>query len=202
MRHLIRSDLTSRGLSSRSTPMAHRLLFASTMRPLLLAAFVCGGCVGTSVIPLLGDGVVPVTVTPAHSVPLEVITRKSAIVKDPLPVRGGWVAFEDVEAALGHAVSSAAVPWAEKHMEERPAGWQLDVELISADAETRGREVLVTLGVRATLRTRTGNRYLAQTQTHCSRSAVVEPRDASPVVFDCMSRIGRVLGGWLGGVQP
>ncbi len=172
------------------------------MRAILCAVLLGGGCGGAAVIPLLGDGKVPVTLTPGHEVPLEVVTRKSATVRDPLPVRGGAVAFEDVEAALGHAVSSATVPWAERHMAERPEGWQLDLELIGADARAHGGEVTVTLAVRATLRTRAGNRYLAQTQTHCERSAAVAPKDASPLVFDCMARVGRVLGGWLGAVEP
>src|SRR5581483_6837371 len=171
------------------------------MRALVLAVLLSGGC-GASMIPLLEQSGVPVTVTPAHNVPLEVVTRKNTTVNDPLPVRGSLVAFGDVETALGFAVSSATVPWAEQHMAQRPEGWQLAVELISADAWSHGREVTVTLNVRATLRTRTGNRYLAQTQAHCSRSAAVAPRDASPVVFDCMTRVGRELGGWLGGVQP
>ncbi len=171
------------------------------MRSVVLAVLLCGGC-GTSMISLLSQGGVPVTLTPAHSVPLEVVTRKDARVRDPLPVRGSSFVFGDVETALGFAVSSAAVPWAEKHMAERPEGWQLDVELTSADARAHGFEVTVTLAVRATLRARTGNRYLAQTQTHCSRSAVVEARNASPVVFDCMARVGRELGGWLGGMRP
>ena len=153
-------------------------------------------------IPLIAEGKVPVTLTPAHSVPLEVITRASASVANPLPVRGSSVSFGEVESALGFAVSSAAVPWAEQHMAERPEGWQLEVELTSADARRHGREVSVALGVRATLRTRTGNRYLAQTQTYCSRSAVAEPQSASPIIFDCMARVGRELGGWLGGVHP
>jgi len=172
------------------------------MRSIVLAMLLCGGCAGARTIALLGDGKVPVTATPEHAVPLEVITRKSSTVADPLPVRGSAIAFADVERALGHAVASATVPWAEKHMAERPEGWQLDVELIAADARAVGREVMVTLAVRATLRARTGNRYLAQTQAHCQRSAVVEPADAQPVVFDCMARVGRVLGGWLGGVEP
>ncbi len=171
------------------------------MRSIVLAALIAGGC-GGSMISLLAQNGAPVTATPAHDVPLEVVTHKSSTVRDPLPVRGAFVEFADVEAALGFAVSSATVPWAEQHMAQRPEGWQLAVELVSADAWTHGREVTVTLNARATLRTRTGNQFIAQTQTHCSRSAAVEPREASQLVFDCMARVGRELGGWLGGVSP
>jgi hypothetical protein len=165
----------------------------------LLAFLTVVSACTASVIPLIDTNGVPVTLTPGHAIPLEVITRKNATVPDPLPVRGGPVAFAQLETALGHAVSSAAAPWVEKHSAQ---SWQLDVELISADARARGREVTVVLDVRATLRARTGNGYIAQTQTHCQRSALVEARAASPVVFACMSHIGRVLGGWLGGIEP
>jgi len=155
-----------------------------------------GGCGGT-VIPLVDTTGVPLTLTPDHAVPLEVITKKTSTVRDPLPVRGGGVAFGQLELALGHAVSSAAAPWIDKHHAA-----QLEVELINAEARVRGSEVLVALDVRATLRARAGNRYLAQKQTHCERSAQIDARDASPVVFDCMFQVGRVLGGWLGGIEP
>jgi len=104
---------------------------------------LCGGCGGAAVIPLVEQAGIPITVTPAHSLPLEVITRKNASVRDPLPVRGSFVSFTEVEAALGHAVSSASVPWAAAHMRARPEGWQLELELIAADAYERGREVTV-----------------------------------------------------------
>jgi len=167
-------------------------------RGLFCAAVALGGCGTTALVPLLDNSRVPVTLTPHESVPLEVITRKSATVPDPLPVRGGHIAFGDVETALGHAVASATVPWAEKHPPSE--GLQLMVDLVEADASRRGDEVEVVMLVRATLRTRFGNRYLAQTQAHCKRSAVVEPSGAAPVVFDCMARLGRELGGWLGSV--
>ena len=175
---------------------------ATFVRLIALLPSLLVGCASSATIPLIDQLGVPITVTPAHHLPLEVITRKSATVPDPLPIHGSLVGFAQLEPALGHAVSSAMVPWAEQHMLERPEGWQLEVELIGADARARGREVTVALDVRATLRTRTGNRYLAQTQTHCQRSALVAPRDAAPVVFDCLSHVGRVLGGWLGGINP
>jgi hypothetical protein len=93
------------------------------------------------------------------------------------------------------------VPWAEDHRPSLHEALQLSVELISADAERHGAEVTVALGVRATLRTRDATRYVAQTQTHCKRSAVVEPSGSAPVAFDCMARIGRQLTGWLGSIS-
>jgi hypothetical protein len=160
------------------------------MRLLMLLA----GC--ATVIPLVDQSGVPVTLTPGDAVPLEIITRKNVTVKEPLPLRGRSLAFGQVEAALGHAVASGVAPWMERHPSQR---WQLDVELIAASARAHGPEVTVSLDVRATLRARAGNRYLAQTQSHCQESAIAGP---STVMFACMSHVGRVLGGWLGGIEP
>ena len=159
-----------------------------------------GGCAIT-LVPLIENGRVPVTRTPSSNVPLEVITRKNSSVLDPLPVRGARIEFGDLEASLGHAVASATVPWAEAHRHLRPDGWQLEIDLIQAAADAKGDRVTVSFGVRATLRTRVGNRYIAQTQTHCTRSGAALPGEAAPLVFDCLASVGRQLGGWLGSPQ-
>jgi hypothetical protein len=159
------------------------------------------GC-GASIVPLLDQANVPWTNTPARAVPLEVITHKNAAVREPLPVRGTRVAFADLETALGHAVASGTVPWAEEHRARRPEGWQLTVELIDAQAHARGEAITVAINVRATLRTRVGNQFLAQTQAHCLRTAAVSASGSAPVALDCMARSGKQLGGWLGGVEP
>jgi hypothetical protein len=158
------------------------------------------GC-GTQRVALLSTAGIPVTATPAGGVPLEVVTRGTAV-PDPLRVRGSSVAYGDVEAALGLAISSAGVPWAEAHRAKRPEGWQLFVELTRAEAdETHGR-LIVTLDVRATLRARAGNVYIAQTQAHCRQAGLVEASDGGPVVYACMSRVGRDLTAWLAAVEP
>jgi hypothetical protein len=160
-----------------------------------------GGCGAPVLVPLVETAGVPLTVTPPGTIPLEVVTRSTGI-PDPLPVRGARVAYGEVESALGHAVASAAVPWADAHRAQRPDGWQLLVELTHAEAERLGPRMVVGFGVRATLRTRTGNFYLAQTQAHCRDASLVAPAEGAGLIFGCMSRIGRELGGWLGGVQP
>ena len=121
--------------------------------------------------------------------------------RDPLPVDGADVTYGDMEAALGFAIASATVPWADAHKAERPDGWQLFVEIIQADAEHRDGRLIVSLSVRATLRTRRGHFYLAQSQTACRQGGVVEAARGGPVVYACMMRIGRDLADWLGGIQ-
>lgn len=135
------------------------------------------------------------------SVPIEVTARSSGV-PSPLPMKGSCLVFAALEESLGRAVATAALPWAEAHRIERPDGWQLIVDLWRASAVARGGTVTVLLDVRATLRTREGNRYLAQTQSHCRQSALAEPADAAPVFYGCMQSLGRELSGWLGSVQP
>jgi hypothetical protein len=162
----------------------------------------CGGTGGpTTMVPLLQAAGMPITQTPGKEIPLEVVTRSTGI-RDPLPVEGTSVTYGDVETALGHSVSSAAVPWADAHRAQRPEGWQIAVELINADASYRDGRLLVTLGVRATLRTRATRTYIAQTQAYCRQGAVVPLERGAPVVFACMERIGRDLAGWLGQIDP
>ncbi len=170
---------------------------------LWLGPFICLSCGGASVttVPLVSAAGAPITLTPTGAIPLEVTTH-SAAVPDPLPVRHSTIAYSQVESALGHAVSSAAVPWAEAHRDKRPDGWQLQVELISASVEQREARLIVMLSVRATLRTRVGNVYLAQTHAHCVQAGLVEAKDGASVMYACMNHIGRDLAGWLGGVEP
>jgi hypothetical protein len=173
------------------------------MRHLALAllTLLVAGCATPTMVPLLTAAGVPVTATPSGQVPMEVVTRGTGV-PDPLPVHGTGTAYGDVEGALGHAVSSAVVPWADTHRDVRPGGWTLTVELTKAEASWSSGRMKTTLGVRATLRARSNNEYLAQTATYCSDSALVPAEQGAAVMYSCMSRIGRDLAGWLGGIQP
>jgi hypothetical protein len=163
----------------------------------LLAIASCGG--STQVVPLLATSGVPVS--QPVTVPLEIVTRSTAV-PDPLPMRGSDVSYADVEAALGHAVATATVPWADRHREKAgAAGWQLSVELTSADADYDGARAVFTLGVRATLRARNGNVYLAQTQAACRQGGVVAPGQGASVMYRCMNEVGHQLASWLDGVD-
>ena len=62
--------------------------------------------------------------------------------------------------------------------------------------------LIVTLGVRLTLRTRTDRRFLAQGQAGCRQSALRHPRDGAPVVYACITQMGRDAASWLALVQP
>ncbi len=162
-------------------------------------AMLClAGCVRGApvIVPLLAAG------APAESaeVSLEVVTKSTAV-PDPLPVHGAAVDYGELEPALGHTVASAAAAWANAHGVKHPDGWQLFVELTQATAEYKDGRLMVALNVRATLRTRKGNTYLAQTHANCSQAGLVAPDAGAPVVLGCMSHIGRDLAGWLSGID-
>jgi hypothetical protein len=165
---------------------------------LLILAQGCGG--PTTVVPLLRAAGVPLTM-PVDS-PLEVVTRSTAI-DDPLPVHGSDVAYGDVEAALGHAIASATVPWALKHRSTGRStdGWQLFVEITNADAKYDEGRIVFSVGVRATLRARVGNIYLAQSQASCRQGGLVASDKGAAVMYRCMTEVGHDLEGWLDGVD-
>ena len=169
-------------------------------RLFVACAFALAGCGTATVVPLVSTAGAPYTLTPRPDVPLEVVTRGTGV-RDPLPVEGGGTSYGEVETALGHAVASATVPWAEARQAAHGGhGWQLLVELTQADARYSAQRLVVTMTVRATLRTRGDHHFLAQTQARCSTGAMSEPRDGAPVLYGCMSSVGRDLAAWLGGV--
>ena len=179
-----------------------RLLLPASGLLLVMAAVLSGCGAGPStMVPLLSAAGMPVTQTPGKETPLEVVTRSTGVT-DPLPIEGASVTFGDVETTLGHAISTAAVPWANEHQAQRPEGWQLFVELTRAEATYHEGRLVVSLGARATLRTRSTRTYLAQTQANCRQGAVVPLEAGAPVFFTCMEQMGRDIAGWLGQIEP
>jgi hypothetical protein len=165
-----------------------------------LAALAAGCGSSRQVVPLLATAGVPLT--QPTSVPLRVVTRSTAV-HDPLQLDGHDIFYGDVESALGHAVASATVPWADRHRGDATDrdGWQLFVEMTNADADYQDGRVVFSIGVRATLRARAGNVYLAQTQATCRQGGLAAPDQGGPIIYKCMMEIGRDLDGWLEGVD-
>jgi hypothetical protein len=122
----------------------------------------------------------------------EVVPRLAGA-RDPLPVGGTDVAFSDLAAALGHAVLRAVAPYHEG---------VLTVELVRADADYNSARLSVSLVVRATLRRRIGNDFIATTTSVCHDGAIADPDAGAPVLWSCMARIGRELAGWMADVPP
>lgn len=166
---------------------------------LCLAASGCSSAPAT--VPLLHAAGAPLTLTPAKSVPIEVMTRSTAV-EDPLPVSGSNVSYADLEAAIGIAISTAVAPWAFDHQNQRPAGWQLALDVTRAEAAYKGGRFFITINARVTLRDRASRDYLAQSLVECRQAGLVPENEAAPVIYSCMSRMGRDIAGWLGSVQP
>jgi hypothetical protein len=165
-----------------------------------LSMSACGGA--PRVIALVRASGGTLASMPSGGVPLDVVSRSAAVV-EPLPVRGSDVGYGDLQTALGVIVTTATASWASVHRDDvvaRQGGWTLLVELTGADAllEAAGR-VVVSLDVRATMRTRSGNVYLGQTQLGCREGGPISSGDGAPVVYRCLTRVGRDLAGWLSG---
>ena len=180
--------------------VAHAALFTT------VTAIAAGcGTTAPNIVPLLRAAGAPITITPSSATPLEIVSRGTAV-PDPLPVRGSDFVYGDLEGALGLAVSSATAPWAAAHRDYPVAhkgGWTVLVEVVGADAQLEGTgRVVVGLDVRATLRTRDGNVYLGQTQLGCHEGGLRSADQGAPVIYRCMTRIGRDLAGWLSGGVP
>jgi hypothetical protein len=157
----------------------------------LPALFALASC-GNRLVRVVPDGPSPyggTSVAPSdRTFEVEVWTAGA---KDPLPVSGAGVVFGDLQRALGQAVLRNVRP---RH------DTSLDVELVSAEATYARSRLDVSLVARVTLRARQGNDFLAQTQVVCRESALVQPDSGAPVVWSCMERLGRDLGGWLDGL--
>jgi hypothetical protein len=166
---------------------------------LALALFACASG-NRHIVPLLETAGVPLTETPHEGTALEVVTRSTAV-DDPLTIKGSSIVYGEIEPALGFAISSATVPWATTVKPKRQGGFQLLAEVVQAYVEYEDGRLMVILNVRATLRARVGNTYIAQVASRCREAAVTPPEKGAPVVYTCMSRIGRDLSGWLGGLE-
>ncbi len=166
-----------------------------------ICALLVSGCDGSRhIVPLLETPGVPLT--PPTSAPLRVVTRSTAV-HDPLPMRGSDVTYSDIESALGYAIASATVPWANQHRAHPSSkdGWQLSVEVTVAGAQYDEGRVIFSVAVRATLRARAGNVYLGQTQSSCRQGGIAPPDKGGPIMYKCMMEIGRDLDRWLEGVD-
>jgi hypothetical protein len=123
-----------------------------------------------------------------------------ASVRLPLEVSGGSIAYRDVDLALSRSLERALAPQLAQLTDKRQH-LALQVELVEARAEYAHERLIVELGVRATLRDRQGNVYLAQSHAHHAASLTVAPEQGAPAVLECTDAIGSDLAGWLAGVD-
>jgi hypothetical protein len=152
----------------------------------IATALTCAAC-GRELVRVVPDGGAFGTLATPADPTFEVVARISGA-RDPLTVSGADVAYAELEHALDEAVVHAVPP---RHDSV------LTVELVAADAGYTGARLHVSLVVRATLRTRVGNTFVAQTTVVCRDGAIVPPEAGSKVVWSCMTRLGHDIGGWL-----
>ncbi len=152
-----------------------------------LAWIVLASC-SPNLVHVAPDGVEPPLTASDRTFEVDV---HAAGARDPLPVSGASVSFVDLSPSLGQAIVRSVRPVHDA---------SLTVELVSADATYAHARLDVSLVVRATLRMRQGNAFVAQTQVVCRESGVVAPERGAPVVWACMAHLARDLGGWLEGL--
>jgi hypothetical protein len=140
------------------------------------------------VVPVVPDGPTTNGAASASADKTFEVVARIAGAKDPLPVAGANTAFSDLETALDQAVLRAVPP---RHDNI------LTVDLVAADAAFANTRLSVSLVVRATLRTRVGNTFVAQREFICHDGAIVAPDAGARVLWSCMTRLGQELGGWL-----
>ncbi|MFT3842830.1 MAG: hypothetical protein QM723_37925 [Myxococcaceae bacterium] len=149
---------------------------------------VCvAGCSVTSahLLPLKHFGAEQVAPSPAA---LEIVTA-STTVPEPLQVRGAPVAFVELAPALREAVAT--------QVDGSFQQWRLSLELTQADAEWSSGRLIVRMTVRATLRARADNAYVAQSQHVCSTASVVPPENGAKVAHACLLDLARDTASWL-----
>jgi hypothetical protein len=154
-------------------------------------ALLLAGCGGRHLVTVEPEGP-PHGGFSATDTTFEVVPRLAGA-RDPLPVAGSDVEFADLARALGHAVLRSVAPYHDG---------VLTVELVRADADYNSARLSVSLVVRATLRSRVGNDFIATTTSVCHDGAIIDPDTGTPVLWSCMARIGRELAGWLADVPP
>ena len=152
----------------------------------LLACALAAASCGRRLVPVIPDGT-PTGGTSPIDPTFEIVARINGI-RDPLPVVNANVAFAGLERSLGQAVVREVAP---RHDSV------LTVELVAGDADYRDPRLSVSLVARATLRTRVGNTFVAQTEVVCRDGAIVTPESGGHVIWSCMTRLGHDLGGWL-----
>jgi hypothetical protein len=118
----------------------------------------------------------------------------------PLAVAGSNIVFTDVDRALDQSIRAAFAALSSTGTRDaRPL--ELFAEVIEAQAEHTGDRLVVHMIVRATLREKPGNTYLAQTHARSSASGALGPDHGAALVRSCTDSIGGHLAGWIAGLN-
>ena len=132
---------------------------------------------------------------------LEVIGSASGDA-DPLAVNGLNLAFDGVPRAIAEYAAAVATPWATRHRQSRPAGWEMSIELIRGQADAVEGHLTVALETRVTVRTKAAHEHLGQTSAYCKISEALADHEPARIVYLCIEQMSRDIANWLEGVQP
>ena len=154
------------------------------------------GCSSVQLVSVLPSSA---ATSPTHAEdPLQVRVDISSV-HLPLRVAGTDTAFIDVDRAL-YAAIETALSTTKSRLVQGATTYTLHVELIKARAELASDRVVVGLTVRATLKLKTGNVYIAQTHAHANQSSPYLPSHGADAAIHCANAIGAELQGWVGGL--
>ncbi len=163
----------------------------------LVLIALADACSGTRVVSVLAERP---SASIEHMPPL-LTTIDASNAHLPLNVSGASVAYGDVDRALADSVERATRSLAEELAQKHARPLELTLEIVDAHAEYERERLLVRLGLRATLRERAGNTYLAQTHVHASAAATVTPERGAKIVLEATDTLGGKLSGWLAGMD-
>ncbi len=158
------------------------------------------GCSSVQLVSVLPPSGTAASVSARTEDTLQIQVNTSSV-RLPLRVAGADAAFTDVDRALHAAVQRALASTRQQMAVGNAQSYSLYVELIGARAEVSSGRITVQLTVRATLRQRKGNAYVAQTHAHANRSGAYEASLGVDTVARCADAIGVELQGWISGMQ-
>jgi len=120
----------------------------------------------------------------------------------PLRVAGGSLAFVDVDHALAIAIERALSSIKQALSIGSAVSYLLQVELLEARAEQTGDRIVVELVARVTLRTKSGNVYVAQTHSHARNAGAMDARTPRTPSASVTESIASQLQGWISDALP
>ena len=154
-------------------------------------------CSGTRIVSVLPEQ----AQTRAHAAPLLLIRVDATSTQLPLAVAGASIAYGEVDRALAVSVEHATRTLSEELARRHARPLAFTVEIVDAHAEDDRGRLLVRMTVRATLRERAGNAYVAQTHAHANASAAFAPDEGGKAVLEVTDSLGGELAGFLAGLD-
>src|SRR5262249_3594965 len=156
------------------------------------------GCHPTSVVSALSTRSTSPVVAEDPETTLEVRVDATGA-RLPMAVIGSNIVFTDVDRALEQSIRDALASPSPTGATTDARPLELFVEIIEPQGGHTSDRLVVRMIVRATLREKSGNSYVAQTHARSSTSGPLGPDRGAGLVRRCTDEIGGHLAGWLAG---